>query len=164
MSPKSRVTDPMRHHVGRSFTGHRLEDQCPCPKEPCGLIDTRKAVGECTEHTFWAAKTIRQAHPAYLCPALAESIEVITLGEDSDQWMAIGTSDAHSAEMAVRSHFRNEVGESVEEYASTPVDFGFIYRTDWAWVKVEGADYDEILVHGGQGRGNSRFHGFMVTL
>lgn len=155
----------MSHHVGRSFTGHAIEDQCPCIQEPCGLVDAGKADNECKHHAFGSAATIRQAHHAHQCPAMPESIEVVTLGEDSDQWIAIGTSDAHSAEIAVRSHFKNEVGESVEEYAGSPVGFGFIYRTDWAWVKVEGADYDEILVHGYEtARGNKRFHGFMVTL
>ena len=26
------------YHVGRSWTTHELEDACPCPQAPCGLV------------------------------------------------------------------------------------------------------------------------------
>lgn len=54
-------------HVGRGFTGHRIEDECPCPKEPCQLVTLADAHPDCTQHTF--TKTIRQAHLASECPA-----------------------------------------------------------------------------------------------
>lgn len=28
----------MSEHIGRSWTEHPIEDTCPCPQEPCGLI------------------------------------------------------------------------------------------------------------------------------
>lgn len=57
----------MSLHIGRSFTGHTVEDACPCPQEPCGLIDQTRTSTECEHHAFWAAKTIRQAHSAGQC-------------------------------------------------------------------------------------------------
>jgi hypothetical protein len=58
-------------HIGRSWTGHRLEDECPCPKAPCGLVEI-EFFGDngCKEHDVSEAKTIRQMHPDYKCPEL----------------------------------------------------------------------------------------------
>jgi hypothetical protein len=53
-------------HIGRSWTGHDLEDTCPCPKTPCGLVATDATSPDCTQHTI--GKTIRQAHRAAQCP------------------------------------------------------------------------------------------------
>lgn len=58
----------MDSHVGRSFSGHPLEDECPCPKEPCGLVAMTRASADCTEHALTAGKTIRQSHPSERCP------------------------------------------------------------------------------------------------
>lgn len=55
-------------HIGRSWTGHPLEDDCPCPKAPCGLVIS-DGVEECPEHSWWAAKTIRQMHLDFQCPS-----------------------------------------------------------------------------------------------
>ena len=55
-------------HIGRSFVGHPLEDDCPCGKAPCGLVDVSLIDAECPQHTIRATKTIRQAHPADRCP------------------------------------------------------------------------------------------------
>lgn len=58
-------------HIGRSFGDARwIEEACPCPKEPCGLVDTNKAVPECGHHPFAAYKTIRQAHAPENCVPL----------------------------------------------------------------------------------------------
>ncbi|MFI7191438.1 hypothetical protein ACIBQ0_17025 [Nocardia nova] len=58
--------DPMSWHVGRSFSGHPLEDECPCPKEPCGLVRLENAHPDCEQHPN---KTLRQGHRADQCPA-----------------------------------------------------------------------------------------------
>lgn len=58
------------YHMGRSFHGTRLEDDCPCPKEPCGLVGD--PVDECEEHPLSAGKTIRQMHSAKQCPGRAK--------------------------------------------------------------------------------------------
>ena len=55
-------------HIGRSFSGHALEDGCPCTKAPCGLV--AEIDPACPQHAPGACKTIRQSHPEFLCPAL----------------------------------------------------------------------------------------------
>lgn len=58
----------MDWHIGRGFTGTRVEDNCPCPKEPCGLVAQPRAVPHCDQHRPGSCKTIRQSHPADRCP------------------------------------------------------------------------------------------------
>ena len=60
----------MTLHIGRSWTGHPLEDGCPCAKAPCGLATT-PADPDCPEHAWRAAKTLRQMYAAAECPACA---------------------------------------------------------------------------------------------
>lgn len=56
-------------HIGRSWSdGRHLEDACPCPQEPCGLVDRMKVVAECDQHPPQAAQTMRQRHEAKDCP------------------------------------------------------------------------------------------------
>lgn len=43
-----------------------------------------------------------------------EAVTVQDLGEDSDMWVVTGTTDAHSAEEAVRAHYKWLSGESLE--------------------------------------------------
>jgi ribosomal protein L37E len=59
-------------HTGRAFTGHTMEDECPCPQEACGLIDLNKADTECSQHGFGKSKTMRQGHTAENCPGVSE--------------------------------------------------------------------------------------------
>lgn len=55
-------------HIGRSFGDlHPIEDECPCPQEPCGLVSKDKIDPSCTQHV--GTKTIRQAHLESECPA-----------------------------------------------------------------------------------------------
>jgi hypothetical protein len=58
-------------HIGRSWSDTRLEDGCPCPKQPCGLVGMGSADPSCTEHPPQRIKTIRQSHPASACPGSA---------------------------------------------------------------------------------------------
>lgn len=55
-------------HLGRSWFGHEIEDGCPCPKAPCGLVLGFGSV-DCPEHDPAYAKTMRQGHPSENCPA-----------------------------------------------------------------------------------------------
>jgi hypothetical protein len=55
-------------HIGRSWYGHPLEEVCPCPKEPCGLIEVAKADPDCPQHAWERAKSMRQGHPPEKCP------------------------------------------------------------------------------------------------
>jgi len=57
-----------RYHIGRSWKGTKIEDDCPCPKAPCGLVDSDNISEECDQHPMWAAKTIRQGHRPEDCP------------------------------------------------------------------------------------------------
>jgi hypothetical protein len=55
-------------HIGRSWEGHEIEDECPCPQEPCGLIDLGRAVDECDQHNPLKARSTRQGHSLANCP------------------------------------------------------------------------------------------------
>ncbi|MFE2994135.1 hypothetical protein ACFXG4_03875 [Nocardia sp. NPDC059246] len=55
-------------HIGRSWSGTQLEDTCPCPKAPCGLVDDMNVDPDCGQHPYSRSKTIRQSHPADECP------------------------------------------------------------------------------------------------
>lgn len=56
-------------HIGRSFTGTRIEDDCPCVKAPCGLVDVGGVSEDCLQHQI--TKTIRQSHTSSQCPGVA---------------------------------------------------------------------------------------------
>ena len=64
------ATDQSALHIGRAWTGHALEDDCPCPKAACGLVLGATVDATCPQHALTAGKTIRQAHVAERCPAL----------------------------------------------------------------------------------------------
>ena len=53
-------------HFGRSFANTHIEDECPCEKAPCGLVDRYDL--DCAEHNPMSAKTMRQGHFAEQCP------------------------------------------------------------------------------------------------
>jgi len=58
--------------MGRQWTGHEIEDQCPCPKAPCGLVDVSQGLPDCEQHNPtnpFLARTMRQMHTAEHCPA-----------------------------------------------------------------------------------------------
>lgn len=59
---------PPRLHVGRNWTGHVMEDECPCDQAPCGLVDTENTSPECGQHSAGRSKTFRQIHAADECP------------------------------------------------------------------------------------------------
>jgi hypothetical protein len=61
---------PGGSHIGRSWDGHGIEDDCPCPKAPCGLVVQETAAETCDEHPLSACRTIRQSHRADECPAI----------------------------------------------------------------------------------------------
>lgn len=56
-------------HIGRSWGGPGpLEASCPCPKEPCGLVDASRALEECPQHHWRHAPAVRSRHAAEVCP------------------------------------------------------------------------------------------------
>jgi len=56
-----------RFHYGRAWSGTAIEDDCPCGKAPCGLVDSSRVHPTCPQHAIGAAKTIRQMHYADQC-------------------------------------------------------------------------------------------------
>ncbi|MGI5222199.1 hypothetical protein [Nocardia sp. CA-290969] len=70
------MSEPHSAHVGRSWSGTAIEDSCPCPQEPCGLVDQKRAHPDCEHHPMVRTKTIRQSHTADRCPGpIAERVE-----------------------------------------------------------------------------------------
>lgn len=61
-------------HIGRHWHGHDIENACPCPKAPCGLVVEGTAVPECTQHPAARSQTIRQSHLATACPAAEQPV------------------------------------------------------------------------------------------
>ncbi|WP_329474182.1 hypothetical protein OIE75_41075 (plasmid) [Streptomyces sp. NBC_01723] len=53
-------------HVGRHFTGTRLEAVCPCPTAPCGLVYADRIRSDCPDHAH--ARSMRQSHVVRNCP------------------------------------------------------------------------------------------------
>lgn len=45
-----------------------IEEQCPCPVEPCGCVDSDKASPDCEHHSGLSEKTMRWMHDADDCP------------------------------------------------------------------------------------------------
>ncbi|MFC8423986.1 hypothetical protein ACFUN7_24425 [Streptomyces sp. NPDC057236] len=62
-------------HLGRDWTGHAPEDNCPCPKAACGLVLADHIRDDCTQHAWTHARSMRQSHPARNCPARTEPKE-----------------------------------------------------------------------------------------
>lgn len=58
-----------KQHFGRAWTGHEIEDFCPCPKAACGLVGGDTETVYCEQHSIMAMRTIRQFHNEFDCPA-----------------------------------------------------------------------------------------------
>jgi hypothetical protein len=69
------------YHIGRSWSGSVLENECPCPKAPCGLVPDDQTVPECPEHAPERCKTMRQRHLAATCPNRDTACECHTFGQ-----------------------------------------------------------------------------------
>ena len=102
-------------HSGRSWTGHDVEDSCPCNQEACGLVDVFKADPDCTQHPIGRSKTMRQGHDADLCPAKTGDYIRAWDNGDYEESVAWGTHDPLLAAAAYRKAFLS--GEALEEDA-----------------------------------------------
>lgn len=59
----------MKWHVGRSWSGNPLEDECPCIQVSCGLVALEDANPDCEQHGInHFPKTMRQGHMEDKCP------------------------------------------------------------------------------------------------
>lgn len=67
---------PENIHMGRSWTGHPLEDSCSCPQQPCGLIAEEGALQDCPQHGWGAAKTMRQIHREEDCARITAELQI----------------------------------------------------------------------------------------
>jgi hypothetical protein len=56
-------------HVGRAWSGHAIEDACPCQQEACGLVSAPNPA--CEQHN--GSHSTRQGHPAAACPGPPET-------------------------------------------------------------------------------------------
>lgn len=54
-------------HIGSSGEGHEVEDACPCPQSPCGLVAVSTIDPSCAEHGAGSARVILQIHGAMAC-------------------------------------------------------------------------------------------------
>lgn len=63
---------PMQFHYGLSKHGNDIEQKCPCPLMPCGLVLDSDVEPACPHHGHaqWAVAVIRQMHPHQHCPAV----------------------------------------------------------------------------------------------
>lgn len=101
---------------------------------------------------------------------MAENIEVIHLGDDGDYWLVTGTTDAHSAEVAIRKN-DHDLGTYLEDENQLKLK----YHRDLVWrcggLKPSRFEDDEVLTlrehfwkYANDNRRVFPFHGFLVTL
>ena len=70
----------MGYHIGRHWPAHyradrsapTMEDECPCPVEPCGLVDDTRRDPNCPQHGD-LTKTMRSMHRAEDCPGAPDA-------------------------------------------------------------------------------------------
>ena len=55
-------------HMGRGWSGTRIEDECPCPQAPCGLVNSSDTDPACEHHPMSRNKSMRQGHRSDECP------------------------------------------------------------------------------------------------
>lgn len=105
-----------------------------------------------------------------------ETITVQTMGEDGDQWLVTGTTDAHSADEAVRQHIEHESGETIEALldADELVEFHFYHSNRWHWATRDSngqtewiSRYSHVpaqeLVFLAESSGSDSFAGYLVS-
>ncbi|MFD9442138.1 hypothetical protein [Streptomyces sp. NPDC060001] len=76
-------------HISRAFDGGgHLEASCPCPLEPCGMVDRDKVDPACTQHPPTACRTMRSGHPAENCPGVGRDV-VLAVGRTDKARQAV---------------------------------------------------------------------------
>ena len=93
-----------------------------------------------------------------------DNIEVINLGEDSDEWVVTGTSDAWAAEEAVRAHYQFQTLQELHE-AYGDEELRIERHKDMKWaiggLKPSIAEQDILLTGIVEG---DHFAGFLVSI
>ncbi|MET4144196.1 hypothetical protein [Arthrobacter sp. UYCo732] len=129
----------MSHHMGRSWPGEGtpMEDDCPCPKTACGLVEDTNLHPDCDQHPFHRAKTFRQTHRADQCPALSD-----------DAWadLQLTTLDPVIAYMEATAEDAWQVDTVRSADGTTNCFFGHLFnmggtdaRGNALWERFEGA-------------------------
>lgn len=122
------------YHAGRSFTGHRIEDECPCSQEACGLVSIDKANPECSQHPLGRFKTIRQGHKASACPELKEAWET------EDCIIVVGTHDRVEATKLLEEYFEHQrYADEVHSMSAREM----VDKMKKQWVNRHDNSYDE---------------------
>ncbi|MYR43089.1 hypothetical protein [Streptomyces sp. SID5910] len=125
-------------HIGRSWGGGgHLEAACPCPLEPCGLVDRDKVVDECDQHSPMACKTMRTGHRPEDCPGVGRDV-VVAIGRTETARSTV--IDAASMEEAgyvnlflldalddYRAAVEHEAAERIRMFPETPAG----HAADW---------------------------------
>lgn len=110
-------------HIGRSWTGSRLEDECPCPQEPCGLISFSKVVEDCPQHSIGRFKTMRQIHKPELCPGVKEAWET-----SDASLIVMGTHDIDEALNMAKKYYADV---EADDYDVSREDFEALAKKRW---------------------------------
>ncbi|MFI7073468.1 hypothetical protein [Micromonospora sediminicola] len=74
MTDQSTVERQPEYHVGRDWTGHVVEDACPCSKAACGLVIQSAADPTCEHHPTAQCIPMRQIHRADQCCGVPEAV------------------------------------------------------------------------------------------
>lgn len=94
-----------------------------------------------------------------------ENPKVIALGDDSDAWMVTNTTDAHSADEAIRQFIERTTGETIEALhdADDLVEFQFNQNHWWKWERDQ-ETFRTFLAVADRYFDALAFRGFLVTL
>lgn len=134
-------------HLGRDWTGHEPEDNCPCPKAACGLVLADHIRGNCAQHSWTHARSMRQSHPARNCPARTEPKETTMTRPYTDDDLRAEATRQHAG-LTEDPDFMG-VGEQMDgtPIPSTVVDLepetGEPLEMSRAWSHLGDHDFDE---------------------
>ncbi|MFC6081017.1 hypothetical protein [Sphaerisporangium aureirubrum] len=72
------------YHRGRTFSGHTIEDRCPCQQESCGLVAFERADPDCDQHgRNHMPRSMRQGHVPDDCPGGTDLETVLRLAQEA---------------------------------------------------------------------------------
>jgi len=131
-------------------------------RESDPMVD--RVIGLLRANVFGSAITMAKQWGLYLSvdPGTSDSIDVLALGEDSDYWLVLGTTDAWAAEEAIRAHHAYDTGEELHELIGDE-PLSIEYRRDLKWavggLQASRSENDYLLTGIVQGE---CFSGFLV--
>lgn len=147
------MSERIEYHMGRSFAGTRLEDGCPCPKAPCGLVlATGLGVDwDCPEHSLAAGKTIRQTHRADACPAVRFNPATDIHMQMTEDYRAPFWESEQACITAYGHVDKAELARQVQEYdrhvGADDTDLVPVESIQHVWLRMEDPTDEESLMH-----------------